>query len=67
MTMLVVSRFSGQDIIIDTSDGLIVVHVVDVQHQRGERMKAKIGIEAPSHVPVHRREVWEAIQKERNQ
>jgi carbon storage regulator len=37
----------------------VVVTVVDV---RGD--KVRLGIEAPREIPVHRREVYEAIQRE---
>jgi carbon storage regulator len=54
--MLVLSRQRDESIIIGDN---IVVTVVDV---RGE--KVKLGIEAPQDVSVHRREVYEAIQRE---
>jgi carbon storage regulator len=37
----------------------IVVTIVDI---RGD--KVRLGIEAPSAIPVHRQEVYEAIQRE---
>jgi len=55
--MLVLSRNRGQSIIIDDN---VVVTVVDV---RGE--KVKLGIEAPKDTPVHRQEVYRAIQEEK--
>jgi carbon storage regulator len=54
--MLVLSRQRDQSIIIGDR---IVVTVVDV---RGD--KVRLGIDAPGEVPVHRREVYEAIQRE---
>ena len=54
--MLVLSRQRDESIIIGDN---IVVTVVDV---RGD--KVKLGIEAPQSVSVHRREVYEAIQRE---
>ncbi len=54
--MLVLSRQRDQSIIIGDD---IVVTVVDV---RGD--KVRLGIDAPSEIPVHRREVYEAIQRE---
>jgi len=54
--MLVLSRQRDQSIIIGDN---IVVTVVDV---RGD--KVRLGIEAPTEIPVHRREVYEAIQRE---
>ncbi len=52
--MLVLSRKRDQQIII--GDG-IVITVVEI---RGD--KVRLGIEAPAEVPVHRKEVYEAIQ-----
>ena len=54
--MLVLSRQRDQSIIIGDK---IVVTVVDV---RGD--KVRLGIDAPTEIPVHRREVYEAIQRE---
>ena len=55
-TMLVLSRQRDESIIIGDN---IVVTIVDV---RGD--KVRLGIEAPREVSVHRREVYEAIQRE---
>lgn len=54
--MLVLSRHCGEDIVIDTKDGLIVIRMVEF---RGD--KVRLGIVAPKTVPVHRREVFELI------
>ena len=54
--MLVLSRQRDESIIIGDN---IVVTIVDV---RGD--KVKLGIDAPQDVSVHRREVYEAIQRE---
>jgi carbon storage regulator len=54
--MLVLSRQRDESIIIGDN---IVVTVVDV---RGD--KVRLGIDAPREVSVHRREVYEAIQRE---
>jgi carbon storage regulator len=54
--MLVLSRQRDQSIIIGDN---IVITVVDV---RGD--KVRLGIDAPTEIPVHRREVYEAIQRE---
>lgn len=54
--MLVLSRQREERIIIGDN---IVIKVVDI---RGD--KVRIGIEAPNHIPVHRQEVYEAIQRE---
>ncbi|MCH2117264.1 MAG: carbon storage regulator CsrA [Pirellulales bacterium] len=57
--MLVLSRQRDESIIIGDN---VVVTVVDV---RGD--KVRLGIEAPREIPVHRREVYEAIQRENHQ
>jgi len=54
--MLVLSRHRDQSIIIGDD---IVVTIVDI---RGD--KVRLGIDAPTEIPVHRREVYEAIQRE---
>lgn len=55
--MLVLSRKKNESIVIDEN---IIVTVVDV---RGD--KVRIGVEAPRHVSVHRREVLDAILAEK--
>ena len=55
--MLVLSRHRDESIIIGDD---IVITVVDV---RGD--KVRLGIDAPTSIPVHRQEVYEAIQRER--
>lgn len=57
--MLVLSRQRDESIIIGDN---IVITIVDI---RGD--KVRLGIEAPKEVPVHRQEVYEAIQRERTQ
>jgi carbon storage regulator len=52
--MLILSRKSGESIVID---GRIHVKIVRVE---GEIVK--VGIEAPADVPVHRKEVYDEIQ-----
>jgi carbon storage regulator len=54
--MLVLSRQRDESIIIGDN---VIVTIVDV---RGDRVR--LGIEAPREVSVHRREVYEAIQRE---
>ena len=54
--MLVLSRQRDESIIIGDN---IVITIVDI---RGD--KVRLGIDAPKEVPVHRREVYEAIQRE---
>jgi len=54
--MLVLSRQRDESIIIGDN---IVITVVDI---RGD--KVRLGIQAPTEIPVHRQEVYEAIQRE---
>lgn len=54
--MLVLSRQRDESIIINDN---IVITVVDV---KGD--KVRLGVEAPREIPVHRREVYEAIHRE---
>ncbi len=56
--MLVLSRHRDESIIIGDD---IVVTVVDI---RGD--KVRLGIQAPTQVPVHRQEIYEAIQREKS-
>jgi len=53
--MLILSRRTNESIVID---GRIIVKVVRVE---GEQVK--LGIDAPSFVPVHRQEVYEEIER----
>jgi len=55
--MLVLSRQRDESIIIGDN---IVITIVDI---RGD--KVRLGINAPKHIPVHREEVYDAIQRER--
>ena len=54
--MLVLSRHRDESIMIGDD---IVVTIVDI---RGD--KVRLGIDAPTNIPVHRREVYDAIQRE---
>lgn len=55
--MLVLSRHRDESIIINDN---IVVTIVDI---RGD--KVRLGIQAPSNIPVHRQEIYDAIQREK--
>ncbi|MBN2212029.1 MAG: carbon storage regulator CsrA [Sedimentisphaerales bacterium] len=57
--MLVLSRQKDQTIMIGDT---IEITIVDI---RGD--KVRLGITAPSYIPVHRKEVYEAIQRENRQ
>lgn len=54
--MLVLSRKKNEEIVIGRNIRITVVEV------RGD--KVRLGIEAPADVSVHRREVYDAIQRE---
>jgi len=54
--MLVLSRHRDESIMIGDD---VVVTIVDI---RGD--KVRLGIDAPQSIPVHRQEVYEAIQRE---
>ena len=57
--MLVLSRFRNETIVIGSGDRIVEVTVVDI---KGE--KVRLGINAPAHVPVHRKEVHKAMEQE---
>ena len=52
--MLVLSRKKNESIVINDNITIVVVEI------RGD--KVRLGVEAPKEVPVHRREVYDAIQ-----
>lgn len=53
--MLVLSRKKNESIVINDDITIVVVEI------RGD--KVRLGVEAPKEVPVHRREVFEAIRR----
>jgi carbon storage regulator len=53
--MLVLSRKKNESIVINDNITIVVVEI------RGD--KVRLGVEAPKEVPVHRREVYEAIKR----
>jgi len=53
--MLVLSRKKDESIVINNDITIVVVEI------RGD--KVRLGVEAPREVPVHRREVFEAINR----
>jgi carbon storage regulator len=57
MTMLVLSRQRDESIMIGDDVEIIIVDV------RGD--KVRLGITAPKNIPVHRREIYDAIQREK--
>jgi len=60
--MLVLSRQKDESIVIGTGDDKVEITIVDV---RGD--KVRLGINAPRSISVHRREVYDAIEREKQQ
>ncbi len=56
--MLVLSRKKNEVIIVGEGDNQVSIMVIDI---RGD--KVRIGIEANKNIPVHRKEVYDAINK----
>ncbi len=52
--MLVLSRKKNESVVINDNISIVVVEI------RGD--KVRLGIEAPKDVPVHRKEIYDAIQ-----
>lgn len=57
--MLVLSRKKNESIVINNDITIVVVEI------RGD--KVRLGVEAPKEIPVHRHEVYEAIQRTQSQ
>ncbi len=57
--MLVLSRKKNESIVINNDITIVVVEI------RGD--KVRLGVEAPKEVPVHRREVYDAIKRNENE
>lgn len=57
--MLVLSRKKNESIVINDDITIVVVEI------RGD--KVRLGVEAPKEVPVHRREVYDAIKRSQAQ
>ena len=55
--MLVLSRKKNESVVINDDITIVVVEI------RGD--KVRLGIEAPKNVPVHRKEIYDAIQATR--
>jgi carbon storage regulator len=58
--MLVLTRKLGEEIVIPSLD--VTIRLVEI---RGD--KVRLGIEAPSRIAVHRKEVWDRIQEFQSQ
>ena len=57
--MLILSRYKDESIFIG---GDVEVKIIDV---RGD--KVRLGINAPKHIPVHRKEIQEVINNQRKE
>ena len=57
--MLVLSRRRDETIMIGDDTELTIIDI------RGD--KVRIGIKAPAHIPVHRKEIYDAIKRENEQ
>lgn len=57
--MLVLSRHRDESIVIGSGANAVIVTVIDI---RGD--KVRLGINANQDIPVHRQEVYDAIQRE---
>jgi len=57
--MLVLSRKKNESIVINNDITIVVVEI------RGD--KVRLGVEAPKEIPVHRREVYDAIKRSEEQ
>lgn len=55
--MLALDRYEGESIIIDDC--------IEIKIIRLSNSKVRLGIEAPREIPVHRKEVQEAIDREK--
>ena len=55
VVMLVLSRKKNESIVINNDITIVVVEI------RGD--KVRLGVEAPKEIPVHRREVYDAIKR----
>ena len=53
--MLVLSRREGEEVVIPELD--ITIRLIEIR-----RDHVRIGIDAPRHIAVHRKEVWERIE-----
>lgn len=58
--MLILARKVGEEIVIGDGESQVVVLVTEICGD-----KVRLGIEARRSVPIHRREVYQAIQTER--
>jgi carbon storage regulator len=57
--VLVLTRKADQRIIINPGPDQVLITIVEVREKR-----VRVGIEAPNAMPVHRLEVWDAMNNE---
>ena len=58
--MLVLSRKCGERVVVSLNGEVVTIEIMKV---RGNRVR--VGVEAPTHVAVHREEVWSRLATER--
>lgn len=58
--MLILTRKEGEEIELWTSDGPILLKVVEIRTMAG-RVRTSLGFEAPDSIKIHRKEVADAI------
>jgi len=58
--MLVLAREREESIVIGSGNDLVEIKIVNI---RGD--KVRLGITAPRSIPVHRKEVYDAIEREK--
>jgi carbon storage regulator len=59
--MLILTRKTGESIIIGDGENKIVIKLLSTQSKN-----AKLGVDAPKNVSVHREEIYQRIQEEQN-
>lgn len=68
MGMLALERNVNQEIVIDTTGivpgEIIKIMVLRIGNKDGHGASAKLGVDCPRQCAVHRREVYDAIQRE---
>jgi len=56
--MLVLTRHTGQEIVIGNGADAVTIRLLEIRGAKG-----RIGIDAPAHIPVHRREVYDELRR----
>ncbi len=62
--MLVLSRKRNEAVLVTLGETVIRFTVVDIRGGGKSGRSVRVGIEAPREIPVHREEVWLAIQRD---